>query len=135
MWLSDLVYGPSIIVFTVSAETTPHVYQASGYGDLTANKSIWFVFYFGVSLRNFYQCDNVPPTGSGFLPHAITLTRLPSSRGLMVVYVILSVNRSCNTQGITLAWKFEHDRLVSGAWSLPYQQSEHWSWFKSDVLD
>ncbi|KAG5725635.1 hypothetical protein E4T56_gene1747, partial [Termitomyces sp. T112] len=26
-------------------ETTPGVYQASGYGDLTANESIWFWFF------------------------------------------------------------------------------------------
>jgi hypothetical protein len=56
------------------------------------------------------------------LLHAKTLTRLPSSHFSMVVYVILSVNRFCNTQGITLAWKFQHDRLVSREWSLPYQQ-------------
>jgi hypothetical protein len=62
-----------------------------------------------------------PPTGSGSLLHAKTLTRLPSSRGSMVVYVILSVYRFCNTQRITSAWKFEHDRVVPGAWSLPYQ--------------
>jgi hypothetical protein len=62
------------------------------------------------------------PTGSGFLPHAITLTRLLSSHGSMVVYVILSVHRFYNTKGITLAWKFQHDRLVSRAWSLPYQK-------------
>ncbi|KAI0271170.1 serine carboxypeptidase [Russula aff. rugulosa BPL654] len=26
-------------------ETTPHVYQASGYGDISANKSVWFWFF------------------------------------------------------------------------------------------
>ena len=56
MWLGDLVYGASTIVFTILAETTPHVYQASGYGDLSSTKSIWFVFHFGVSLCNFYHC-------------------------------------------------------------------------------
>jgi hypothetical protein len=29
--------------------------------------------------------------------------------------------------GIISAWKFEHDWVVSGARSLPYQQPEHWS--------
>jgi hypothetical protein len=33
-------------IFTLSEETTPGVYQASGYGDLAANKSIWFVLHF-----------------------------------------------------------------------------------------
>jgi hypothetical protein len=55
MWLSWFVYGASIIIFTVSAETTPHVHQASGYGDLASNKSIWFVFLFGISLCNSYH--------------------------------------------------------------------------------
>jgi hypothetical protein len=50
MWLSDFLYGASIIVFTISAETTPHVYQASGYGDISANKSVWFVFHLERSL-------------------------------------------------------------------------------------
>jgi hypothetical protein len=32
------------------AETTPGVYQASGYGDLSANKSMWFVLHLECSL-------------------------------------------------------------------------------------
>jgi hypothetical protein len=59
MWLSDFIYRASTIVFTVSAETTPNVYQASGYGDLSANKSIWFVFHFGVSLCNYQSYPQV----------------------------------------------------------------------------
>ena len=43
------------IVFTIQAETTPHVYQASGYGDLAANKSIWFVLRFEVPLSIFMK--------------------------------------------------------------------------------
>jgi hypothetical protein len=31
-------------------ETTPGVYQASGYGDISANKSIWFVLHIYCSL-------------------------------------------------------------------------------------
>ncbi len=31
------------VIFTVMAETTPGVYQASGYGDLAPDKSVWFV--------------------------------------------------------------------------------------------
>jgi len=31
------------VILTVVAETTPGVYQASGYGDLASDKSIWFV--------------------------------------------------------------------------------------------
>jgi hypothetical protein len=40
---------------------------------------------------------SVPSTGSGSLPHAKTLTRLPSSRGSMAASVMLSVNRFSNT--------------------------------------
>lgn len=58
MWLSHFIYDPSIIIFTVSAETTEGVYQASGYGDLSEDKSIWFVFHFGASLCNFYHFSN-----------------------------------------------------------------------------
>ena len=42
------------IVFTILAETTPHVYQASGYGDIAADKSIWFVAL-RASLFDFYE--------------------------------------------------------------------------------
>ena len=31
------------VVFTIPAETTPNVYQASGYVDIAFNKSMWFV--------------------------------------------------------------------------------------------
>jgi len=39
-----------------SVETTPHVYQASGYGDLASDKSIWFAFHcqFAASLCNLF---------------------------------------------------------------------------------
>ena len=67
-------------VFTILAETTPHVYQASGYGDLAANESIWFALCFEVPFSIF---TNIPSTGSGFLLHARTLKLLPSSRGSM----------------------------------------------------
>ena len=52
MWWRILAYVVSAVclvatvMFTISAETTPHVYQASGYGDLAANKSIWCVLRF-----------------------------------------------------------------------------------------
>jgi hypothetical protein len=47
----------SPVVFTFLAETTPGVYQASGYGDLLhGNKSIWFVFYLQCSIC-FFICD------------------------------------------------------------------------------
>jgi hypothetical protein len=45
-----VVCGEPTIVFTVVEETTPGVYQASGYGDLTANESIWFVFHLSGAL-------------------------------------------------------------------------------------
>ena len=66
-------------IFTLLEETTSGVYQASGYGDIAANKSIWFVLTSG--LPTIFTCD--PSTGFGFLPHAKTLTRHPSSRGSM----------------------------------------------------
>ena len=86
MWCGNLVYDLlddlSPIVLTGLglglAETTTGVYQASGYGDLPSKKSIWFVLLRGFSLFFF---TSVPPTGSGSLPHAITLTPHPSSRG------------------------------------------------------
>ena len=46
----------SFIIFTFLAETTPGVYQASGYGDISANKSIWFVLHLECSLF-FYLCS------------------------------------------------------------------------------
>ena len=56
--VESFIYDPSIIIFTVLAETTEGVYQASGYGDITDSKSIWFVFHSGASLCNFYLCPN-----------------------------------------------------------------------------
>jgi hypothetical protein len=67
-------------VFTIYAETTPHVYQASGYGDLAANKSIWFVLRFEAPFPVFM---NIPSIGSGFLLHGRILKLLPSSHGSM----------------------------------------------------
>jgi hypothetical protein len=76
-----LFQDASSVIFTVSAETSPDVYQASGYGDLTsADKSIWFVLHLEGFLGIFVS---VPPTGSGSLLHAMTLTLLLSSLGLM----------------------------------------------------
>jgi hypothetical protein len=46
MWWGHLVCCHSLS-FTLLAETTPGVYQASGYGDLAADKSIWYVNYLG----------------------------------------------------------------------------------------
>jgi hypothetical protein len=44
-------------MLTICVETTPDVYQASGYGDLASgNKSIWFVLHLG-DLCFFYQCS------------------------------------------------------------------------------
>ena len=64
-------YDPSLVVLIVWAETTPGVYQASGYGDLAANKSIWFVLHLGcfsISFINvtdrfwFFAARNNPDT-------------------------------------------------------------------------
>jgi hypothetical protein len=49
-------------------ETTPGVYQASGYGDLTETESIWYSYftllrYLSISYRRR------SPSGFGFLPH------------------------------------------------------------------
>ena len=41
------VHDGSPIILTVWAETTEGVYQASGYGDVKADKSIWFVLNLG----------------------------------------------------------------------------------------
>jgi hypothetical protein len=43
------VYYASPFIFTPSEESQG-VYQASGYGDLSANKSIWFVLHLECSL-------------------------------------------------------------------------------------
>jgi len=47
-----ILFGSAMhpVVFTFLAETTPGVYQASGYGDLSADKSIWFVLHLEFSL-------------------------------------------------------------------------------------
>ncbi|KAN0107688.1 carboxypeptidase S1 [Russula decolorans] len=39
------VHDASPVIWTVWAETTRGVYQASGYGDVNADKSIWFWFF------------------------------------------------------------------------------------------
>lgn len=82
MWYGLLFTTHSPVVLTVWAETTPDVYQASGYGDLASgDKSIWFVLYLAGFSIPFI---GVPPTGSGSLPLVITLTLLPSWHGSMV---------------------------------------------------
>ena len=64
MWWRILAYVVSAVclvatvMFTISAETTPHVYQASGYGDLAANKSIWCVLRFQVPLSVFMNTSS-----------------------------------------------------------------------------
>lgn len=73
-------------------ETTPGVFQASGYGDLTSNESIWYIFcHCFASLRSLL----INPIGSGSSRRARTRTPLLSPYGLMVAYVpsfaILSV--------------------------------------------
>ena len=73
---------PGPVILTVLVETTKGVYQASGYGDLASDKSIWLVLHLGGLFVSFLYIS-VPPTGSGSLPHAKTLTPLPSLRGLM----------------------------------------------------
>jgi hypothetical protein len=47
MWYGHVFYDPFLVILTVLAETTPGVYQASGYGDLAANKSMWSVLRLG----------------------------------------------------------------------------------------
>lgn len=85
--MGHFVCYASTFIFTPSEES-PSVYQASGYGDLSASKSIWFVLHLECSLCFIRD----PLTGFGSSLHARTLTMLPSSRGSMVAYVILSVN-------------------------------------------
>ncbi len=50
-------YDASSVIFTVLAEDTPGVYQASGYGDLAPDKSIWFVLWLGSTLCFISQCS------------------------------------------------------------------------------
>jgi hypothetical protein len=57
MWCDHFVYDPSPVILTIWAETTPHVYQASGYGDLASNKSIWFVLHLRGSLCLSSECS------------------------------------------------------------------------------
>jgi hypothetical protein len=45
-----LVYDPPRVILTASTETTHGVYQASGYGDIASDKSIWFVLHLDGSL-------------------------------------------------------------------------------------
>ena len=75
------VCGAYDVILMVLTETTPGVYQASGYGDLASDKSIWFVLLIVDEMcRSF---SSVPLTGSGSLPHATRLTLPPSLHGLM----------------------------------------------------
>ena len=76
------VHDASPVILTVWAETTRGVYQASGYGDVNADKSIWFVLKFGWFIC-FLIC--VLPPGSGSSPRAQILILPPSSRGSTVV--------------------------------------------------
>ena len=52
-----ILYEPSACYIDSWAETTKGVYQASGYGDLASDKSIWFVLHLKRSLCLFYQCS------------------------------------------------------------------------------
>ena len=73
-------HDASPVILTVWAETTRGVYQASGYGDVNADKSIWFVLKFGCSPFLFI-CVSSPGSGSSL--RAQILTQLPLSRGSM----------------------------------------------------
>ena len=55
MWWGLFLYDPSPVILTNLAETTSGVYQASGYGDLALDKSIWFVIHLEGSLCFFHQ--------------------------------------------------------------------------------
>ncbi len=59
-------------------ETTPGVYQASGYGDLTSSESIWYDLFniVGGCLFLIFQLS-----GFGFSLHARTLLQLRSLSG------------------------------------------------------
>ena len=52
-WVIFFTTHPGFSRLTVLVETTKGVYQASGYGDLASDKSIWFVLHLGGSL--FFQ--------------------------------------------------------------------------------
>ena len=66
-------------------ETTPGVYQASGYGDLTSNESIWYG-----SSDFAYIVTLTLPLGSGSSQHARTLILRPWLFGSMVGCVNLT---------------------------------------------
>ena len=80
-WVHFDYWGQPIIILTISTETTPGVYQASGYGDLTADKSMWSVLRLRVLCTNLMD---IPPTGSGSSLHAIILKPRPSLHGSTV---------------------------------------------------
>jgi hypothetical protein len=73
--------GTMMATFTIPLETTPHVYQASGYVDIDKNKSIWFVSRFDSASTSTFRfrifITNIPSTGSGFSPRATILTPRP----------------------------------------------------------
>jgi hypothetical protein len=71
------VCSGTMATFTIPLETTPHVYQASGYGDIAADKSIWFVLPFDFDIPFSYFITNIPSTGSGSSPRATILTPRP----------------------------------------------------------
>lgn len=62
------------------SETTSGVYQASGYGDIGQDGSIWYV-----TGRHITTLHERPLSGSGFLPLATILIRLLLRSGLMAV--------------------------------------------------
>jgi hypothetical protein len=108
------------VVFIVSLETTPGVYQASGYGDLAANKSMWFVLH----LENLNPaCDSYEHTTNRFWFFAARnnpetaplITWLNGGVSGPDRHSILSCSR------IGLAWKLQHDWFIFGEWPLPHQ--------------
>ena len=118
---SHFVCYISPFIFTLSEETTPGVYQASGYGDIAANKSVWFVLHLVYS--SVYICD--PPNRFWFF----AARKNPDKAPLITWFnggVSDTVRQSIlNYSGIISARKFEHAWIVSGAGSLPYQQPKH----------
>ena len=79
-WFAPSLFVPFYIFFL---ETTPGVFQASGYGDLTASKSLWYDCFTLLTIPVAYRSPCCP-SGFGFLPHATILTLHLLRCGLMV---------------------------------------------------
>ena len=100
-------------------ETTPDVYQASGYGDLNSKESMWLVSDVGESLRHPYD----PVNRFWFFAARNSSDNTPLivwfNGGVSVIDYF--TGRSIHWRRLQLAWSFQYARIVPGDWTVSHQ--------------